>query len=1207
MTGQALKANLVALVASGRATLKQLKLSARTMADEYGFDTDDMKALGRAYTPETFANEFVDLVGEDTDAVVELVNRAEGENRRPKSMPSQRSSRSSPEADDVLVAVPIPESRPSQTRRTTSMGSTSTSTPPSDAEPTPRADESATTGTTTSSGPPQNPPIGPPPSAAPDPAAPIPDLPGRLASGSKSAAAQAIKEMFLKAWSMRNLQDFYGDNKTVWGRAFKQLIDLNFRTAQHAQRSLQQLSHATARFSDFAEDQKKAIMDLMLMTQEYNGINPTLPFEQHTWLPKGTPEIEALSRKNYDRVVAAYNALGTDAMRKSFLELGEFNRSIAMKLLNSKKRNYERLQGLDLDKGGIPTDVAKQVIDAYDAELKALEAGQLNFSMQREGEWLVAIPGIPTLSSIHKTRAEAATAAQEATLRNPAIKTRLVGIDDQWGVEVSEPGLFTFESEQDALAALPGIRSDLLKHFKEHFTAVYPGDPEQAGAAAQEAFDRTWYDEEFVSEQGSERVPRVYAKQRSKLYDAQLATQYSEQLMAKLNSIKGRGLTEHAYNQLVEDYLRMSDKSAFSRSKLGRRNIRGASPEKMMEAYIKRYVSTAHALANSTEAVKKSELMADLESSRNQRLYNFRTGKNPAAAMNQYLNNQDRAQKAMLDNRANKVTTAARMASTMLNLAFSPSFVVINAAQPLMVGAPWLASKKIGKHQITMGEAISAITGSWSTERLGAILAGVRDAAVADAKRVVNKSVTKEQWSKDTIKGLMNVWSSQLPPTKQAEFVKLLEKLDEQDGLTLAYTDALYDAMDTGSPMSRAQMTLRLGMAGAKFTEVTNRFTMARAAFDLGTKYGLSGEALTEFVNEALYKTQGDFSRSNRAAIFNHPLGSIALQFQTYVHMMYSLFAEGAYKALRGTDDQKREGRRLLGNLLGTHATVAGTTGLGPAGFALKLALVLGGFGADDDDEHYLFNDMNVDTQFRKGLRELLDDPQGESMLYNAIQGGATAAIGVDAAERMQLPSLVNTRYIRSTDPSTMSDEADNLAMQVLGGAPWATAKRIVDGTSKVLGGGADGDTREVAQGIAQMTPSIVRGLLTAADKSSRGLIDSSGRVLIPSDDLNGYDLFLSSLGFRPTAEGEVRRARADYFDVRNDVNERRSELLKDYNRARGAGPAAVARAMQNISAFNARVPKALRITSESLESSRKSSDKAMRTKRDEAVREMLE
>lgn len=1021
----------------------------------------------------------------------------------------------------------------------------------------------------------------------------------------KSATVDSIKSAAMKFWNTRDLQEFYGDVSTRWGRAYKRLIDIAAEKHATAQRQIQAVSHVMARLQALPKDQIQKVQELMLKTQEYGEVNPSLTFEQNKWLSKSDNMIE-LSRKRYDEARAMYDKLSPEA-QKVLVDLATANAALHTDLLKSKVANYNKLKGISVEDGGLPKDVTDGIVKSLEEEVDDLKLGKMNFSMQRTGDWLVSVPSVETESSRHATEAEAKATATAATQTSAYLKPTVKKVGDEYVVYVSEPQLFTYDSEAEAEAALPDIEAGLKEHFTAHFKKLYPDDAARAKQEAADAFDDVWFGSPVdETDQNSERVPNVMPMKRTKLYDKQIEKMFSPELLAKLNALKGRGLTESAYTQLLHDYMAMTERSAFRKSQLNRRLIRGADANDMIAAYIRRYTSTAQALAESLHSIATSEALAELNDRESQREFKFKTGKSPERGLNQYLSSQTAVTSMMRDTASNRFWTNVRAVVTFLNLGFSPAFLALNLSQPYVVTIPYLASKTINGKTISHAEAAEYVAkAAGGKDRLASIFNAVKDGVMSDLQSLTNnKKETKEQWSEKTIKEMMDLWAKDLKHGSSKEFIEQLKELDKQDALTLSYTNDLYDAMDMGTLTDKTQRVLRISMAGAKLSEVINRFTTARAAYELGTKYGLKGDALTDFINKTLYKTQGDFSRNNRAEAFNHPVWGTALQFRNYVQMMYSLFIGAAHGALRGqTPAQRKEGRRLLGGLLATHFAAGGLSGLGYVGSAAKLAAVMVGFGAaGDDEEHYLTNDMDLDTQFRKGMRELLDDPRGESALATALGYGLPAMLGVDVSERVQIPRLVDTRYIRVDPTNDTPSWMNGFAAQTIGGAPWSTATRIVDGATGMFEAGKEGDLQKLRNEFAKLLPQAPANFIKAYEYANRGAIDSSGRD-IGSGELGAGAVLTRFLGFNPTSVSEAQRKRSEYFDVKGDTEARRSELLKNWRRTTGGDKV---RAMKAIQEFNNTHPKAVHITAETLRTSAKSGSKAMDTKVDKAYRDQL-
>lgn len=1001
----------------------------------------------------------------------------------------------------------------------------------------------------------------------------------------RSGTARAFKQAMLRTWTLRNLENFYGDNKTRFGKAYKRLVGMQFEKAALVNKSLQAMLHTSTKFRALSKAERLNLQETMLRSQEFE-INPTLPLKEHTWLGKEPSEQD---KKNYDAVVALYNKLGDGVHggQEVFRGLADHNRKLGADLLKLRIENYRNMRDL-------PADMRTKEVDRLTNELQGIEKGNINFSMQRkQGDWMLHLPQVFVRVEAYATKPEAAAAAKAITAESPYTKTEIRPEGESFALYTSEPLFESFESEQEAIDAIPGIEAELRAELAKQFKT-----PE----ALEEAFNNIWFDE-------SSGIERVTPMARTALYDRLHGEMYTPALLKKLNSLRGKGISEDAYRAMMDDFLSRSDRSAHSKSGIRRRLIRGMKAEDMIEAYIKRFVSGSHALAAETFSFEESGLEAELADRVAKVEYRKATGKDPGLATDQYLKSREATATQMSDTLSNKALQNIRSVVTFLNLGFSPAFMVMNAMQTVVVTVPYLASRTINGHQVTAAEATKAVTDAMGTkELLGKIYESVKDAAIADINGLANKTSTKEQWSDEAIKELKKAATNGMSKADATEFLKVLADLEGQDALTLSYVDSLYDAMNIGGFSEKAQRMQRLAMAGAKLTEVMNRFVTARAAFTLAKKHGMKLEdnEITDFVNETIYKTQGDYSRTNRAELFNTPVGGTILQFKTYVQMMYALLAEGAYKAISGDAAQRKEGRRLLLGLLTSHAAVGGATGLGPVGAAAKLAAVaMFGFGADDDDEHYFFNNMDADTQFRKGMRDLLDDPDGDSQLNAALMHGLPAALlNADLSERIQIPKLWDTRYVRVDRDNNTASWMNGMAAQLLGGAPWGTAVKVVDGSSKAFTGALDGDFRQTMKGITQFMPALIAGPIKAADLATRGSTDSAGRELVSPEDVAFWDAFVTGVGLRTNTVAEAQRKRSDYFDVKNDIEKERADLLKAYNRSK-PGPERV-RVMKNISAFNARTPSALHVTSRSLAASEKSTN-AGDSKRDRAYREMLQ
>src|SRR5262249_26039193 len=111
--------------------------------------------------------------------------------------------------------------------------------------------------------------------------------------------------------------------------------------------------------------------------------------------------------------------------------------------------------------------------------------------------------------------------------------------------------------------------------------------------------------------------------------------------------------------------------------------------------------------------------------------------------------------------------------------------------------------------------------------------------------------------------------------------------------------------------------------------EMMNRAVTALATYRLEVARGLSHEDAMVKAQENVNNTQGLYSATNAAPIFNHPVAKLTLQFKKYGQMMYHLLGSNIGKAMYGaTREQKAEAIKTLIGIAATHTAVAGALGL---------------------------------------------------------------------------------------------------------------------------------------------------------------------------------------------------------------------------------------------------------------------------------------
>ena len=1027
---------------------------------------------------------------------------------------------------------------------------------------------------------------------------------GRKLTGNR--VTQTVWRALHNTFTLRDQQDYVG-NDTRWGQSFSSLVDLIFRKNAFINNELARLAESTRHYNALDAKRRQAVRQLMLDTQKYS-LNPKVALDKHSWVAgdlRRKPEVIA----NHAKLVRDYEALG-DLGRQAFDGLAERNRAIATDYINARMAVYRDMVKKGPDKDGLPESIANPALKTLEDDLQQVQAGNLNFSTQRAGDWIVVVPHHGThgiLLGEFNDEAAADAELRDIRARSPYTKADKRKVGSVWEIRLNEPALYTFDSRAEAEAAIESIREDVFQDLLANFK----GDVTKATEAINELWSTASPDDPNVM------MPNVVAKQRAEMYGEQAFGSFTPEQVRKLNQmLKDKKISAAGYEMLMEDYLKASESTNVTLSRLRRRLVRGATEKDMLDAYVRRYTSMVHALASARVHSQESALRNDLMSDALQKSFTFKTGKDPVLALNALQAHEDATATMLKRGAANLFYQSVRGLTTFLNLALSPAYALMNVTQPHVLGVPWLASQVVNGQQVTFAEATAAVTESlFSISSYRRLAEEIAAGVASDVNVMRGKATSREQFTANAILDIVETWSHGMNAKDKAAFLDLVlgpknalgEReggLMEQDALALSYTDSVYDAMNATQVGDAIKRIERMSMSLGKLTEIGNRLTMARAAFRIASSKGMTGAELESFVAQSIYRSQGDFSRTNRAAVFNHPFWGTAFQFKTYVQLVYGLFIKNLYNAIRpsATRAERKAALRMIAGMISTHAVAGGVTGLGYFGSMVKATAVLFGFGASDDEELDEF--LSTDALWRRGLREMMNDPAGESMLYALITNGVPAAVlDVDAAERIAIPKLVDTRFIR-VDPDNESQSFLNgVIAQSIGGAPYSTAVRLLDGASMMATGVSDGNTRDAWLGLAKVLPQLPSNIIKASDKDLRGVIDQSGRDIIPSDQIMVGDILTNVMGFRTYSETSTQQRRSDFFQTKSEINERRNELLKSVARARGDD---AVRLRETIDEFNKSVPAELRITPETLVRSMKQRSRGD-NKDDKAVRALVE
>lgn len=454
-----------------------------------------------------------------------------------------------------------------------------------------------------------------------------------------------------------------------------------------------------------------------------------------------------------------------------------------------------------------------------------------------------------------------------------------------------------------------------------------------------------------------------------------------------------------------------------------------------------------------------------------------------------------------------KTSVAVRLLLTLsfLDKLASPAYSLINAMQPWMVTMPVLAGKY----------------GFMNAQR--ELLQAYRDIGGVDTVRLGVQD-TIRMWSEDKGTDFLASYKERLekryPGSKGKELSALLDYLSERGaidanaGLEIARLNEINNAAGRG--LNRAELIMR---AMPTAIEAMNRATTAIAEYNLSRAAGLSEEAAMKAALTQVNNTQGNYSATNAAPIFNHPLARVALQFKKYGQMMYHLLGQNVYNAYKGASpEEKAQARKTLFNLAVVHTAFAGMLGL-PLEPIKILLLPIGLLGGPDYDD--------LEDAVRQAAAKYLGNRGGEILTKGLPRG-----LGFDLSSRVGLDSLLT---FGSPRDNTERDLKVWLADTFIG----APGGLVVD-WGKGIGDLMHGDFNK---GFEKLIPiKIVADSLKAYREGTEGKVSKAGRQTM--EPTNAAEMGLRVFGLSPASV--IRRGESDrvFYRTQKEGTSQRTEMM---------------------------------------------------------------
>lgn len=705
------------------------------------------------------------------------------------------------------------------------------------------------------------------------------------------------------------------------------------------------------------------------------------------------------------------------------------------------------------------------------------------------------------------------------------------------------------------------------------------GSEAHAYAREQRAKDPTWVvniegnaEDGYTVSTVEREVRMAETKSAAARNRKELAAQYGEEntnpVQLKADLFKGEGsittgstvdrilgkLDDNpAAQAAIKDfYLRSLGEAAFRKRELQRSNVRGVDPANQHRSFTQYGRSQSYYLSQLRYGRHLANAQGEVQS-------NVRDSQDTpeVSALRKGEIARELALRDEISRNPQKVSEIIRKGTslTQFMMLTSPSNWLMNAAQPYTVSTPWLGARHgYGESLGALGRAQKLIASPLLTESaeswggLKTIFGGGR-AAAEKSFSVLDQIMSHISDRAGAEAKPINAMLQHLRNNNLIDLSMATELSDISKGKDTGLTARVLDA-------SRTMMHL---------VEVNNRVGTAIAARELALKKGMTEAEAVEHASQAVAITHNDYSHGNTARMFMAGGGALGgvkpllFQFMKYTQQMYGLLISNTHQALKGASaEEKAIGLKTVLGILGTHMLAAGAVGatIQPIKWAIGGAMAMASSLGLTDDKHGIPDALSGDTydhMLRDVMAELFGTQVGE-----LVSKGVPAALGGDMSQRMALGSMYNFHMKTDSDASLIGSIAQTF------GGPWLNvASNFYDAGQSFLKG-------DPVKAITQMTPHILRDFVKAADMSNTGIRDNAGRTTVPAEQITAPQVFLQSMGIRPSAIAERSDASfREQTQKMDTITAQRALIQKFIN----AEPIEQSTVRQQITEFNGKHP----------------------------------
>ncbi len=478
---------------------------------------------------------------------------------------------------------------------------------------------------------------------------------------------------------------------------------------------------------------------------------------------------------------------------------------------------------------------------------------------------------------------------------------------------------------------------------------------------------------------------------------------------------------------------------------------------------------------------------------------------------------------------------------TQFYMLTSASYHMINASQPWMVTAPVMSARHGWGATLSAMKNAQALIKQPLTKEIVASWGGV--------KALKNQEAAEQAFN--VFEQLKAHLIDRAGPKANA-YIAMLEKLRDMHVLEVSPLTELRE-IGQGIEGKLSSKVLDASRIMAHIVEVNNRVLTAISAYDLELAKTGDAEAALTYASEMVSQTQFNYSSANKPPLFQK--WPLMFQFMQWTQHMYALLIRNAVGSFRGASKaERKQARKTLIGLLGTHAAVGGATGmmLQP----IKMAIGLVALGFSDEDDPITGATALSGKFFDREVERILAELFGTTASTVLAKGLPTLA-GVDLSDRMSMGTLYFVDLRTENAESMLGSMAASF-----GGAWLSLWANAYDG----LGNIASGD---VQRGLEKMVPKFARDISKAQRFLTEGLVNNAGDTVVDTSKMGYWDAAMQAIGFGPLSQSQFYAGQSAMKDTERFVKARKSALLKEYRNATSGAERSAIR--KEIRAYNKR------------------------------------